>query len=262
MSPVSRTRRIDDLRRKISDLEPIRNLAKNPAQNRAATPHAHLGGAPGLTECGLFETCPHAYPDMPAAFAFHAGLAAILLKADRNDAPLLWARCTDGSKSAHDFGRPAPQGLAALGLDPARLVLVETTHPREALWAMEEGLRAGAIVAGEIGAAPAYDLTASKRLALATRETGRAALILRGWENPAPSAVSARWRIAAEPGARPPWRGASGLPGLAQPRFRVTLEKARGASPQTLVVEWKNAAFHRPQPAELADPAAAARHVA
>ena len=35
-------------------------------------------------------------------------------------------------------------GLNSLGLDPARLILVETAHRKETLWAMAEALRSGA----------------------------------------------------------------------------------------------------------------------
>ena len=48
-------------------------------------------------------------------------------------------------------------GLAAYGLDPARLVLVRAPCDSEILWAMEEGLRAPGIAAvvGEVGSLPA-----------------------------------------------------------------------------------------------------------
>ena len=41
-------------------------------------------------------------------------------------------------------GRLHGHGLGALGLDPARLILVETAHRRDTLWAMEEALRSRA----------------------------------------------------------------------------------------------------------------------
>src|SRR5215469_18272879 len=48
-------------------------------------------------------------------------------------------------------------GLAAHGLDPARILLVRAPRDAEILWAIEEGLRAPGILAvvGEVGSLPA-----------------------------------------------------------------------------------------------------------
>ena len=97
-------------------------------------------------------------------------------------------------------------GLAAHGLDPARLVLVRAPRDGEILWAMEEGLRAPGIVAvvGEIGVLTAV---ASRRLQLAAERSGITAFLLRRWrdggqaarERNLPNAAATRWRIAAMP---------------------------------------------------------------
>src|SRR5437764_25128 len=73
-------------------------------------------------------------------------------------------------------------GLAAHGLDPRRLVLVQAPRDAEILWAMEEGLRAPGIAAvvGEIGALAAV---ASRRLQLAAERSGVTALLLRRWRD-------------------------------------------------------------------------------
>src|SRR5262249_15714517 len=62
-------------------------------------------------------------------------------------------------------------GLAAHGIDPARILLVRAPRDAEILWVMEEGLRASGILAvvGEIGALPAV---ASRRLQLAAERSG------------------------------------------------------------------------------------------
>ena len=51
-----------------------------------------------------------------------------------------------------EHGRLYGHGLNAFGLDPARLILVETAHRKETLWALEEALHSGApaAVAGVI----------------------------------------------------------------------------------------------------------------
>jgi hypothetical protein len=97
-------------------------------------------------------------------------------------------------------------GLAAYGLDPARLVLVRTRRDAEILWAMEEGLRTSGVAAvvGEVGALPAV---ASRRLQLAAEHSGVTAFVLRRWrdggqaarERNLPNAAATRWRVAALP---------------------------------------------------------------
>jgi protein ImuA len=97
-------------------------------------------------------------------------------------------------------------GLAVLGLDPARLVLVRAWRDAEILWAIEEGLRATGVAAvvGEVGAFPAV---ASRRLQLAAERSGVTAFVLRRWRDGAraarerglPNAAATRWRIAALP---------------------------------------------------------------
>src|SRR5271170_2387393 len=97
-------------------------------------------------------------------------------------------------------------GLAVLGLDPTRLVLVRAWRDAEILSAIEEGLRATGVAAvvGEVGAFPAV---ASRRLQLAAERSGVTAFVLRRWRDGAraarernlPNAAATRWRIAALP---------------------------------------------------------------
>jgi protein ImuA len=126
--------------------------------------------------------------------AFAAGIAARLA---RKDGLVLWCLARP------DLYGP---GLAAHGLDPARLVLVRDTRDTEILWAMEEGLRTSGVTAviGEVGALPDV---ASRRLQLAAERSGITALALRRWRNGGqaarernlPNAAATRWRIAALP---------------------------------------------------------------
>jgi protein ImuA len=95
-------------------------------------------------------------------------------------------------------------GLAAHGLDPARLVIVAAPRDAEILWAIEEGLRMPglAAVVGEIGRLP---MVAGRRLQLAAERSGITALLLRRWRNGGeaaaererPSAALTRWRVMA-----------------------------------------------------------------
>jgi len=97
-------------------------------------------------------------------------------------------------------------GLAAHGLDPARLALVRATRDADLLWAMEEGLCTSGVAAvvGEVGSLPAV---ASRRLQLAAERRGVTAFVLRRWRNGGQAArernlanaAATRWRISALP---------------------------------------------------------------
>jgi protein ImuA len=146
-------------------------------------------------------------------------------------------------------------GLAAHGLDPARIVLVRAPRDAEILWAMEEGLRAPGIAAvvGEVGT---LATVASRRLQLAAERSGITAFLLRRWrdggqaarERNLPNAAVTRWRIGALPSS-PLW----GEPGVGRPRWRVELLRCRGGEPASWEVEEADATGHVSLAAALAD---------
>jgi protein ImuA len=150
-------------------------------------------------------------------------------------------------------------GLAAHGLDPARIVLVRAPRDAEILWAMEEGLRAPGILAvvGEVGAFPAI---ASRRLQLAAERSGITAFLLRRWrdggqaarERALPNAAATRWRIAAIPS-----RALRNEPGVGHARWRVELLRCRGGEPACWETEVADATGHVSLAAALADRPAA-----
>jgi protein ImuA len=146
-------------------------------------------------------------------------------------------------------------GLAAHGLDPGRVVLVQAPCDAEILWAMEEGLRASGIVAvvGEVGTLAAV---ASRRLQLAAERSGTTAFLLRRWrdggqaarERALPNAAVTRWRIAALPS-----RAVRGEPGVGHPRWRIELLRCRGGEPACWEMEVPDATDHVSLAAALAD---------
>src|SRR5262245_10089916 len=158
--------RIDALRQAMAKLETAATGAK--AKHLAlGIPeiHARLPG-PGLA-CGvLHEVSATAHGDKPAAFGFVFALTAAALRLRCGPAVLVAAQ-----RAFTDFGRPYGHGLAQLGLDVDRLLIVETRSHKDALWAIEDTLRsraAPALVAGV--AAGDLDLTVSRRLNLAAAE--------------------------------------------------------------------------------------------
>jgi protein ImuA len=186
--------------------------------------------------------------DGALAAAFAAGILGRLART--RDGTVLW--CLPRS----DLYGP---GLAAHGLDPARLVLVRAPRDDDILWAMEEGLRAPGIAAvvGEVGSLPAV---ASRRLQLAAERSGITAFLLRRWrdgsqvarERNLPNAAVTRWRITALP-SQPSW----GEPGVGCPRWRVELLRCRGGEPACWEVEEADATGHVSLAAALADRPAA-----
>jgi protein ImuA len=131
-----------------------------------------------------------------------------------------------------------PPGLAAYGLDPARVILVSAAGPADLLWAMEEGLRCPAL-AGVVMEVDRLDLVASRRLQLAAAAGGVTGFLLaRGRRAPAAvSAAALRWRI-------------QGLPGE---RWRVLLERRRGGRPGGWILEKEDETDRLFVAAELAD---------
>jgi protein ImuA len=216
---------------------------------------ALLGG--GLSP-GLHELRPESYFDAPAAVAALAGLLARAAAA--RPGPVLWVRAKTGAIAAHDFGAPDPAGLAALGLDPARVALVEARDAADLLWAMEEGARSKGVaaVAGEIGPSPAFGRVAARRLQLAAKAANGFVVALRGSHGHAPSPAETRWSVAASPGAEVAWQGAGATPGLGRARLALTLERLSEArepllAPKTFIVEWIDAADGFRLAAALAD---------
>jgi len=145
------------------------------------------------------------------------GFAASILGRLAADGPVLWiARRPDLSAA----------GLAALGLDPARLLVVQAARRSDALWALEEALRNPALTA-VVAEIDAVDLTQSRRLQLAAEMGGTTALLLRpADEASAPSAARTRWQIAAEPA-----KGTGSALYWPTLYWRVALTRAQGGKP-------------------------------
>ncbi len=151
-----------------------------------------------------------------------------------------------------DYGRPYGRGFNSLGLDPARLILVETGHRTQTLWAMEEALRSAApqAVAGMIDK---LDLKTSQRLHLAATDAGLPLLLLRPPQTLESSAAATRWRIGTAEAARDRF----GL--FARPRWHLKLERCRNGRPGEWVVEYDHVAHRFSLVAAMADPALSRR---
>ncbi|KEY97694.1 hypothetical protein AI27_17025, partial [Sphingomonas sp. BHC-A] len=135
------------------------------------------------------------------------GLALILARLAAGEAPLLWLRTAAAGRAG---GMPYGPGLAAFGIDPARLLIGVMADEAMLLRAAVDALRCpalGALLAELRGPAPLLDLTASRRLALAAESSGVTAFMLRVSGDPVPSAADTRWRVAAAPSPPLPGNG-------------------------------------------------------
>jgi protein ImuA len=195
---------------------------------------AHLPWG-GLPRGALHEVAGEGADREQAAAA--SGFAALWLAKLQAAGPVLWI-VRAASRSAVDL---YAHGLRRLALDPDRLILIAARRDDEALWSMEEGLKAKALgaVLGEVGK---LDLTASRRLQLAAEASGVTAFVLRRWrlmelaerEAAQPIAAVTRWRIAALPTA-----SSDG-----DLHWRVSLARCRGGRPGTWLMEKADGSDH------------------
>lgn len=143
-----------------------------------------------------------------------------------SDAPVLWA---SDRMSRRENGRLYGPSLKQLGFK-GHVLHVEVSHPRDVLWAMEEGASCAglAAVVGEIHGAPeVLSFTATKRLALRSEQSGVPIWLIRTGDHGALSAARERWRLSSLPSQVHPWNAAA--PGA--PLWEAELFRARGRSP-------------------------------
>jgi len=196
----------------------------------------------GLPLGAVHEIAPASARDIPSALGFAAALFARMPQ----DGPLLFVTSPRGLAG---YGRPHGHGLNALGLDPARMILVDASDEPQALWAIEEALRSGVptAVVGAIGRR--IDLKASQRLQLAARNPGVPLLLLRPAEAEGSSVAVTRWSVEAAEAARDRF----GL--LTHWRWHVRLERCRNGRPGEWLVEWDHVAHRFRLAATMADTA-------
>ncbi|MFL6736618.1 MAG: ImuA family protein [Sphingomonas sp.] len=177
-------------------------------------------------------------PTLSELFAGHprdCGWTGFLLAQLDRERPLLWVQ---DRMAILESGRVHPPGLA-----PKNLVHVEARDARDALWAMEEGLRCAALsaVIGEIWGDPkALDFTATRRLAVASERSGVAAFLIRLGGRANLSGARMRWRIASVPSL--PNRLDPRAPGT--PAWDAELFRAQGTPPGRWSIAHETGAFH------------------
>jgi protein ImuA len=248
----------------------LRRLMPRMAEQRAPLPFglaaidSHLPDG-GLSCGALHEIVPAAESCIAAAFGFIAAILARISSppppgprlrapewgreqqaASPRAHPLFFIAPTYGLRPYRPHGRLHGHGLNALGLDPSRLILVETAHRKETLWAMEEAVRSAAPAAA-VGVIDTLDLRLSQRLHLAATDAGVPLFLLRPAATLESSAAATRWRVGTAAAARDRF----GL--VTQPRWHLQLERCRNGRPGEWVVEYDHVAHRFSLAAALAD---------
>ncbi len=154
-------------------------------------------------------------------------------------APRVWFR---------ERGRLLAGGLAPLGVGNQTVLITAPATEVEALWALEEGLRSGAVSLA-VGAVENASLLSTRRLDFAARAAGATVVLIKTRPARDLSAARRRWRVAPHPSAPHPWDPkASG-----SPRWRVALERSRDGASGVWILE-QDLETHRLRLAEgLAD---------
>ena len=221
---------INDLRDQVARLERAGPTAQGPrGRLRPVTLgvpalDGYLPGG-GLPRAALHEMAGDGADREQGAAA--AGFAALWLARLQEAGPVLWI-VRAANRAAIDLHA---HGLNQQQLDPKRLILVAARRDDEALWAMEEGLKAKSLGA-VLGEVEKLDLTASRRLQLAAEAGGVTAFVLRRWrlmdraarDAAQPIAAVTRWKV-------------TSLPAENDLCWRIELTRCRGGKPGAWIME-------------------------
>jgi protein ImuA len=177
-------------------------------------------------------------PTLSELFAVHprdGGWAGFLLAQINTDKPLLWVQ---DRMAILESGRIHPPGL------PVRdLIHVEARDAKDALWAMEEGVRCSALcgVIGELWGDPkTLDFTATRRLAVASERSGTPCWLVRLGGTANLSGARMRWRVGSTPSLVNPLDQRA--PGI--PAWDAELFRARGFPPGRWSLAHEAGRFH------------------
>jgi protein ImuA len=184
----------------------------------------HLPASSNPTLCELFAAHPR-----------DGGWAGFLAAQVGAAKPLLWVQ---DRMAILESGRVHPAGLPT-----QNLIHVEARDAKDALWAMEEGLRCSALscVIGEIWGDPnVLDFTATRRLAVASERSNVPCWLVRLAGTANLSGARMRWRIGSAPSLFNPLDAKA--PGAAA--WDTELFRARGHPVGRWTVSHDAGAFH------------------
>lgn len=201
----------------------------DPARSPGAPDRCRLGQSPPVpSEPGERIALPGAgmatLAELFAGSPRDGGWTGFLLPQLPAGRPWLWVQ---ERMAMLEAGRLYPPGL---GAGAGELIHVAARDSREALWAMEEGLRCtqlGAVIGELYGDPAALDFTATRRLAVAAERHGVAAFLIRLGGQANLSGARLRWRVASAPSLANSLNARA--PGA--PAWDCELFRARGSKP-------------------------------
>lgn len=202
-----------------------------------------LGG--GVALAGMTEIHASEARDAGLAAGFVAGLLGAMPGFLRRD-PVLWIGAPGVFSEA---GIPHGRGLAASGLSPERLLLVEPRMLADALWVAEEAARTSGLAATVLdmrGNAKGFGLRETQRLQRRAQASGRPLFLLRMSADIEASAAPLRLVVAPAPSAPhvvlAGTAHAHAVPGgIGPPGFSVTVEKNKaGPAGRTHFLHWNS----------------------
>lgn len=163
-------------------------------------------------------------PAQEDATATNGFIAGILGKLMQQKGTCLWV-----STRRNIF----PATLKQFGIDPGRIIFVDLFKPKDALWAIEEGLKCKSLSA-VVGEIKELGFTESRRLQLAVEQSQVTGFIHR-YQPRSENTVACvtRWKISPVSSVIE-----DGMPGLGHPRWDVRLLKVRNGRPGAWQVEW------------------------
>src|SRR6516164_2373666 len=233
-----------------SSIERIEAQSGSSSPERTALGHGQADAVlqGGLALGALHEVFCEGGRQSAAATGFIAALARRLTPRR----PLVWVR---QDFSAREVGALSMSGLAELGLDPRRLVMVCASDVEDALRTTADALACdavGAVVLEVWGETHRLDLVASRKLTLAAQGAGVTGLLLRIAASPIPSTAETRWivRAARSPPASP-WNA------WGAPLFDAELVRNRHGPLGRWIMEWKCDECLFSEPAADSQPVAA-----
>ncbi|PQA72095.1 ImuA family protein [Brucella oryzae] len=240
------------LRRMVTVIEGNSSQGSLSGEKAAGFGRAHsftlgLAGADAAFPHGLAGDALHeVFAENPGAHMAATGfaLAFVTRAAERATAPrrpIIWI---EEETASNEYGGLYPPGLHAFGIDPARLLIVRCPTAQDVLKAANDALEAGSggtashlvsgIVASISGQPKCLDLTASRRLLLATETAQLPVILLRSHRTAVQSAAVSRWRVAPAPSR------SSGANAPGKPVFSAVLERNRHGTCGQWIMEWNN----------------------
>jgi protein ImuA len=217
----------------MKNINPLETLAAGLPLVRAGDLAARTGcTGEGLAALSASVHLLSAETDAQAATL--AGFVAACL-AQAPARPVVWVT---HPRSRIDGGELHGPGLAELGVDPGRLLLVNAHSSGDVFWTLEEALASRAVAAA-VGELPAgcrsLGLTSTRRLALRSEKAGVPVYLLTVGSALPATACRTVWRLAARPGRT----AAAGRVLLGLPSWRAEMLKNKSGSCTDMTLRYR-----------------------